>query len=461
MIRSRTLFFLLLLAASLAILAGNDRDRRQTVRAANIPFSAAGADMTARIGMANVALPSGNAMPHLSPTAQKLLALALRRYRDALNSDKKALVLVRRIGILLSLTEGPDSAWHWFQTHPDPRYADLWHALYAPGSLSTVEQQAAQARLAALPDNWYRSLARWQLERKAGHPGLARAALQDARDRVRPSTVFAVLFSQLAFFGGLLGIFVWILILFQRHGGSSGNPHPFMALPGSALGEAFILWFFVLTAGGWGTRLLLQKLASGGLKLTLPLMLAIVLTTQLCAGLVGVWRLRAARQNAEAGGITEQRPALLQNIAWGVAAYLAAIPLLFLTAVVLGRLLPNVPSPPNPAATLALGARGPWQWLLLALIVVVVGPLFEETFFRGALFTALRQRTGAAASIAISAAAFALVHPQLPLGFFPILTLGAVFAYVVELRRSLVPSIVAHMLNNGIVLLFFSLLRTP
>ncbi|HHX41328.1 MAG TPA: CPBP family intramembrane metalloprotease, partial [Armatimonadetes bacterium] len=127
----------------------------------------------------------------------------------------------------------------------------------------------------------------------------------------------------------------------------------------------------------------------------------------------------------------------------------------------LGRFLPNAPTPPNPAIALALRAQGFWDWAILILVVVVVAPLFEEVFFRGALYAAIRRHAGAGAAVAVTSLFFALVHPQLPLGSLPILALGIVFALAVELRRSLIPSIVAHMLNNGVALLLLAIVRTP
>lgn len=152
---------------------------------------------------------------------------------------------------------------------------------------------------------------------------------------------------------------------------------------------------------------------------------------------------------------------LLPDILWGVGTYLAALPVLVVTALVLSPLDRYLPTPPNPAATMAMGTRGALEWVLLAVMVVVTAPILEETFFRGILYTALRKRIGVGASVALSAAAFAAVHPQLPLGFFPIMVLGALFAYVAEVRRSLVPSMVAHALNNAMALIFIALMRTP
>ena len=46
-----------------------------------------------------------------------------------------------------------------------------------------------------------------------------------------------------------------------------------------------------------------------------------------------------------------------------------------------------------------------------------------------------------------SAVVFGLVHP-LPLDFLPIFALGSVFATLVYERGSLLPSMIAHGLNN-------------
>ncbi|MDH7568606.1 MAG: CPBP family intramembrane metalloprotease, partial [Armatimonadota bacterium] len=143
---------------------------------------------------------------------------------------------------------------------------------------------------------------------------------------------------------------------------------------------------------------------------------------------------------------------------WGVLTYLAAVPLLVITAALLSRLAPFLPTPPNPAAEIALGLRSRWEWVLLAAMAVGVAPVVEEAYFRGVLYGAFRQQLGVRWGVLLSAGAFAAVHPQLPLGFFPILALGVLLTVALEWRRSLTPCIVAHMLNNATALYLTSLL---
>lgn len=54
----------------------------------------------------------------------------------------------------------------------------------------------------------------------------------------------------------------------------------------------------------------------------------------------------------------------------------------------------------------------------------------------------------------LSAFIFSLLHPQLPLGFLPIMILGIIFGILAEARKSLIPSIIAHGINNSVIFAF-------
>ena len=99
----------------------------------------------------------------------------------------------------------------------------------------------------------------------------------------------------------------------------------------------------------------------------------------------------------------------------------------------------------------------PIQILLLA---GVVAPIVEETMFRGVLYRHLREasmRFGKALSVLVSGAVvsfvFAVIHPQ---GIFAVPVLMALafgFSLIREWRGTLLPCMVAHGLNNGLVTL--------
>ena len=85
----------------------------------------------------------------------------------------------------------------------------------------------------------------------------------------------------------------------------------------------------------------------------------------------------------------------------------------------------------------------------IPLAVVVVGPMIEEMFFRGALLSGLRRHHGEAMVVLVIASLFAGAHgsPQL---FLPLFVVGAIVTMLRTLSGSLVPSLIAHMTFNAV-----------
>ncbi|MEC5125580.1 type II CAAX endopeptidase family protein [Verrucomicrobiales bacterium BCK34] len=81
----------------------------------------------------------------------------------------------------------------------------------------------------------------------------------------------------------------------------------------------------------------------------------------------------------------------------------------------------------------------------------VFAPFFEETFFRGMFHRYLRGRFGFLVSALIGGLIFAVLHPQ---GFYAVPALAAMgvgFALIREWRDSLIAPMVAHAINNGVL----------
>lgn len=473
--RARLVLFGLLLAASLAVLLANATTRQRQAATAGQQLDLLSTDMVAAFGAARLRDPQA---PPADPVARQTLETALRRYRASLQDNPDSAPLRGRVGVLLGVLRGREAAWEWLRARPLP-HPEVWRAAYAPGTLTPAELSTALEALPALPLAWYSDLVRVQLYEKAGQPARAREVLDRLRERLQPDLARMTLLVSLVAAGLLLGMLVLGVLGGQALLGQLRRAEgalPFSTLSTRTLVEAFILWFFVLSAGSWGLRQILGALPGPRPLLSAAGQMLLLLMVQLAAAGAG-WALLTAgarrrrprptphadlfsaapSSTADAAGLER----VARNIAWGVLAYLAAVPLLLISAALLSRLLPNVPTPPNPAVNLALSTRGPVEWVLLVAMVVVAAPVFEELFFRGVLYPALRRRWRAPFAIGASAVLFALVHPQLPLGFLPILVLGSVLAGVLELRRSLVPCTVAHMLNNGVAILMVSLLRMP
>jgi membrane protease YdiL (CAAX protease family) len=155
----------------------------------------------------------------------------------------------------------------------------------------------------------------------------------------------------------------------------------------------------------------------------------------------------------------------------GPACYLCALPFLLFGVLITLALMyaqrhfgygdPFRPGagPSHPIMSEALGAD-PWVWLQVFLIACVAAPVVEEIMFRGVLYRHLREaswRWGRALSFLFSAIAtsfvFAAIHPQGWLGIPVLMSLAFSFALAREWRRSLLPPMIAHGLNNGVGLL--------
>lgn len=97
---------------------------------------------------------------------------------------------------------------------------------------------------------------------------------------------------------------------------------------------------------------------------------------------------------------------------------------------------------------------------LTALIIVrvlVLSPVAEELLFRGALYTWLRTRVSATATIAITASLFALIH-QSPT-FMPLaLAVGIAAGILRERTGSVLVPIALHAAQSGVVVLLSLLL---
>ena len=91
----------------------------------------------------------------------------------------------------------------------------------------------------------------------------------------------------------------------------------------------------------------------------------------------------------------------------------------------------------------------PWSWILVAVVVIVVGPIAEELFFRGWLWTGLRSRWGALPTAALTGALWLAIHLEQGVGKPVLLLPVAVFLSAARhFGRSVRASIALHMLNN-------------
>jgi len=98
-----------------------------------------------------------------------------------------------------------------------------------------------------------------------------------------------------------------------------------------------------------------------------------------------------------------------------------------------------------------LGPR--FEYILAFVSLVVLAPVAEEILFRGYLFGKLQKNVATWIAILISSAVFAAVHLAWNVGI-DVFALGIVLCLLRIVSNSLWPSILLHMLKNGIAFYF-------
>ncbi|MFC1631725.1 lysostaphin resistance A-like protein [Candidatus Omnitrophota bacterium] len=149
---------------------------------------------------------------------------------------------------------------------------------------------------------------------------------------------------------------------------------------------------------------------------------------------------------------------LARNILLAMLSYIAFLPVLFviLVLVVILSALFNYHPPQQEVLKVFLQQRSIWVLCYTTIMVVFLGPVVEEVFFRGFAYNAIKRKIGKTSAMLLTAAIFAGLHANL-IGFLPIMALGFLLVYMYEKTGSLVSSITIHILHNGVMvlLLFF------
>ena len=134
--------------------------------------------------------------------------------------------------------------------------------------------------------------------------------------------------------------------------------------------------------------------------------------------------------------------ALLEGVGWGLGA--AAFGLAYLWAA--RSIAPLRASIED--ASRWLSSEGPGEFLLAGLLIVVA-PVFEEYLFRGLVFRGMLRSLNPTAAVLASAAIFAMVHPRI--WVVPVFVLGVAAALSYRRTGRLGAPILAHMIYSTAV----------
>ena len=257
-----------------------------------------------------------------------------------------------------------------------------------------------------------------------------------------------------------LGGFVWLGVVgYRALTRSLAEPLPAKTVSGAALPWTFAAWFAGTTLLSLVGALIIGAVdrLSGTPALMLQMLIMLLpLTACLLPVFAGVpWSVARREMGLHAGA------GWLREIGYGFVAYATAIPMLVvggLLAFLLALLMPTELEQASHPIQKELFEGGVQERVMLFVIAAVLAPVVEEIVFRGVLFMHLRelsQRWGRWIAFGMSALAssliFAAIHPQ-GVVFIPVLgALAVAFCLAREMRGSLLSCMVAHGLNNALV----------
>lgn len=165
------------------------------------------------------------------------------------------------------------------------------------------------------------------------------------------------------------------------------------------------------------------------------------------AFVLAVWLFAVRKYKVNWSAIGFRRP---QRGSWwlGFVMFLAAMAIVIAFGLILSA-LDQSPDTDLPG----LAYRNVFPALILVILTVVLAPLMEEIFFRGFAYQGFARRWGIVAGITASGILFGSAHFLNPGGLYvawPIMLIGALFAWGVYYSKSILPSIAAHFLFNGV-----------
>lgn len=138
----------------------------------------------------------------------------------------------------------------------------------------------------------------------------------------------------------------------------------------------------------------------------------------------------------------------LKNTWIAVKSYAVAVFMVFMVALINSFIFKSISISSNPIFEVIRKTQGFHNMIYLFLLVVLIGPVFEEIVFRGLLYTSFRRTLNVPVSIFLVALIFSFIHGD-PAGFLPIFTLGMVLNYTYEKTGTIFTSFILHALWNA------------
>ncbi len=345
----------------------------------------------------------------------------------------------------------------------------FWAELLGARSILPSRGDSFRKRIDAMDLGWYRHLAIEALYRKSGMRDRAEEASARAQRPFNRSIVVGIV----GFFVLLAGLGIGLMMAFYLNWARK-NPHapkprllelrpppPLTRPKGEALYLVFLIYLVSFAVMQHGFGRLLGFLIGARLRdapdSLIQLLSVVTISAWLAVPVVALLKL-APRTGLTREDIGLRSRDVLGDIMWGVGGWMTALPLALIVSVAATYVFQGIESPAHPSVLELAASRDVLAILLMFAQAAIIAPLSEELMFRGVFFRSLTQRMRWIPALVVASTVFAILHPQLPLGFFALFILGATFNVLYALRGSLLPAVVAHALNNTAVLIIVLLI---
>ena len=161
----------------------------------------------------------------------------------------------------------------------------------------------------------------------------------------------------------------------------------------------------------------------------------------------GAWYYLAFVKKDKAEGIYEsgfRKIANVKGLCFIVVLAIAGYFLVLLISTVVGKLFPSFGELFNSIMGLTIGEDS----MIGYITVMLLAPIAEELAFRGVLLKKSKQAFGFVGCVVINTIAFSLIHAN-PMQMIYVIPLGIVLTYLAYRYNSVVPSTIAHIINNS------------
>ena len=168
-------------------------------------------------------------------------------------------------------------------------------------------------------------------------------------------------------------------------------------------------------------------------------------------------KVKYSQRLAAIGLKVKRAPKVIPLAALSYIAFLPVLAFILLLLLWISSIFDYQP-PQQALFKVFLQEKRAWFLIYTTLMVVILGPIVEEIFFRGFSYNAIKKRYGVFWAMILTAVVFAGLHGSL-FGFLPIMALGLLLAYLYEKTGSLIASFTIHILHNSLMLTLLFLAR--